>query len=129
MYEATVTENLKLGGLGNQMGEMDRDFDEMMRLRNDAKRRLELQFKDVYQKIKDNKQYTIDEGKKINDQLKQFQDDYLRMLQELTDLLNLRVKEETDYMEAERVRGHDRMQHLENLVKQEREDRIQSLED
>jgi len=46
---------------------MDRDFDEMMRLRNDAKRRLELQFKDVYQKIKDNKQYTIDEGKKIND--------------------------------------------------------------
>lgn len=80
MYEATVTENLKLGGLGNQMGEMDRDFDEMMRLRNDAKRRLELQFKDVYQKIKDNKQYTIDEGKKINDQLKQFQDDYLRML-------------------------------------------------
>ena len=47
----------------------------------------------------------------------------------MTDLLNLRVKEETDYMEAERVRGHDRMQHLENLVKQEREDRIQSLED
>ena len=83
----------------------------------------------MYQKIKDNKQYTIDEGKKINDQLKQFQDDYLRMLQDMTDLLNLRVKEETDYMEAERVRGHDRMQHLENLVKQEREDRIQSLED
>ena len=67
MYEATVKDNLQLGGLGNQMGEMDRDFDEMMRLRNDAKRRLELQFKDVYQKIKDNKQYTIDEGKKIND--------------------------------------------------------------
>jgi hypothetical protein len=129
MYEATVSDNLKLGGLGNQMGEMDRDFDEMMRLRNDSKRRLELQFKVVYQKIKDNKQYTIDEGKKINDQLKQFQDDYLRMLQDMTDLLNLRVKEETDYMEAERVRGHDRMQHLENLVKQEREDRIQSLED
>ena len=51
------------------------------------------------------------------------------MLQDMTDLLNFRVKEETDYMEAERVRGHDRMQHLENLVRQEREDRIQSLED
>jgi hypothetical protein len=49
MYEATKKDNLKLGGLGNQMGEMDRDFEEMMRLRNDAKRRLELQFKDVYQ--------------------------------------------------------------------------------
>ena len=55
MYEQTVKDNLKLGGLGQQMGEMDRDFEEMMRLRNDAKRRLELQFKDVYQKIKDNK--------------------------------------------------------------------------
>ena len=48
MYEATKKDNLKLGGLGSQMGEMDRDFEEMMRLRNDAKRRLELQFKDVY---------------------------------------------------------------------------------
>jgi hypothetical protein len=51
------------------------------------------------------------------------------MIQEMTDLLNFRVKEETDYMESERVRAHDRMQNLENLVKQEREDRIQSLED
>ena len=49
MYEATVNDNLKLGGLSGQMGEMDGDFEEMMRLRNDAKRRLELQFKDVYQ--------------------------------------------------------------------------------
>ncbi len=49
MYEATVKDNLKLGGLGQQMGEIDADFEEMMRLRNDAKRRLELQFKDVYQ--------------------------------------------------------------------------------
>lgn len=50
------------------------------------------------------------------------------MLQDVTDELNTRVKEETDYMEAERVRGHDRMQALEDLVKKEREDRIESLE-
>ena len=31
-------------------------------------------------------------------------------------------------MEAERVRGHDRMLALENMVKKEREDRIDSLE-
>lgn len=49
MYDATKKDNLKLGGLGSQMVEMDQDFEEMMRLRNDAKRRLELQFKDVYQ--------------------------------------------------------------------------------
>jgi hypothetical protein len=50
------------------------------------------------------------------------------MMADLTDELNTRVKEETDYMEAERVRGHDRMAHLENMLRQEREDRISSLE-
>ena len=50
------------------------------------------------------------------------------MLADLTDELNTRVKEETDYMEAERVRGHDRMAHLENMVRQERDDRRESLE-
>jgi septal ring factor EnvC (AmiA/AmiB activator) len=50
------------------------------------------------------------------------------MLQDLTDQLNTRVREETEYMEAERVRGHDRMAHLEQMVAKEREDRIESLE-
>ena len=50
------------------------------------------------------------------------------MMAQLTEELNTRVKEETDYMEAERVRGNDRMAHLENMVRQEREDRIESLE-
>lgn len=50
------------------------------------------------------------------------------MMADLTDELNTRVKEETDYMEAERVRGHDRMSHLEDMLRQEREDRISSLE-
>jgi hypothetical protein len=30
------------------MGVMDQDFDEMMRMRNEAKKRLEEKFKDVY---------------------------------------------------------------------------------
>ena len=64
----------------------------------------------------------------MNDQLKAFQDTYLQMMADLTDELNTRVKEETDYMEAERVRGQDRMAHLEDMLRQEREDRISSLE-
>lgn len=41
MYEATKKDNLKLVGLDKQMGEMDSDFEEMMRVRNEAKKRLE----------------------------------------------------------------------------------------
>jgi len=64
---------LKVKGLDDQIGQVRREFDEMMDLRNEAKRQLELKFKDVYQKIKDNKQHTIDEGKKVNESLKSYQ--------------------------------------------------------
>ena len=50
------------------------------------------------------------------------------MMADLDTELNTRVREETEYMESERVRGHDRMAHLEEMVKKEREDRIHSLE-
>ena len=49
MYEATKKPNEKLGGLDNQMVQVEEDFDEMMRKRNEEKRKLELKFKDVYQ--------------------------------------------------------------------------------
>jgi len=49
MYDATKKDNLKLTGLNNQVVEMESDFEEMMRVRNEAKKRLEEQFKDVYQ--------------------------------------------------------------------------------
>jgi len=54
------------------MVQVEVDFDEMMTKRNEEKRKLELKFKDVYQKIKDIKQYTVDEGKKVNDSLKAY---------------------------------------------------------
>jgi hypothetical protein len=49
MYEATKKKNEKLSGLDNQMVQVEEDFDEMMRKRNEEKRKLELKFKDVYQ--------------------------------------------------------------------------------
>lgn len=52
----------------------------------------------------------------------------MQMMADLDTELNTRVREETEYMESERVRGHDRMAHLEEMVKKEREDRISSLE-
>jgi len=49
MYRATKTDNEKLTGLDNQIGQVEVDFEEMMRIRNEEKRKLELKFKDVYQ--------------------------------------------------------------------------------
>ena len=128
MYEATVKENLKVKGLDNQIEQVNEEFDEMMRLRNEAKRLLELKFKDVYQKIKDNKQYTIDEGKKVNESLKAYQDKYLRQMADLHSELTVKFDDETDYQHSEIKRGNDRMQMLEELLNKERDDRIESLD-
>jgi hypothetical protein len=49
MYEATRKENEKVAGLDQQMIQVDEDFETMMRIRNEEKRKLELKFKDVYQ--------------------------------------------------------------------------------
>ena len=80
MYQATKKDNEKLKGLGNQLEQVNDEFDNMMRLRDEAKRKLEERFRDVYQRIKDNRQYTIDEGKKVNEELKSYQDKYLQQM-------------------------------------------------
>lgn len=49
MYKATKKPNEKLTGLDKQMVQVEADFDEMMRIRDEEKRKLELKFKDVYQ--------------------------------------------------------------------------------
>jgi hypothetical protein len=48
MYEATKRDNIKLGGLDDQMGELADDYDKMMTMREEAKRKLEERFNDVY---------------------------------------------------------------------------------
>lgn len=71
-------------------------------------------------KIKDNKQHTINEGKKVNESLKAFQEKFIFLMNQLSEELTQRINEETDYMESERVRGHDRMAYLEQLLANER---------
>ena len=128
MYEATYKENLKVKGLDNQIEQVNEEFDEMMRLRNEAKRLLEEKFKDVYQKIKDNKQHTIDEGKKVNESLKAYQEKYLQQMMDLDNELTVKFTEETTYQHNEIERGNNRMEQLETLLAKEKADRIESLD-
>jgi len=49
MYNATKKKNEKLVGLDSQMVQVEEDFEEMMRKRDEEKRKLEAKFRDVYQ--------------------------------------------------------------------------------
>lgn len=50
-------------------------------------------------------------------------------MQDLTNELNQRIKEEEEYQQNEIKKGHDRMKFIEDLVTSEREDRVKSLEE
>ena len=48
MYNATKVENPKVRGIDQQIEQVKEEFDEMMAIRNEARRVLEEKFKDVY---------------------------------------------------------------------------------
>ena len=83
----------------------------------------------LVRKIKDIKQYTVDEGKKVNDSLKAYQQRYDEQLRELDQEMENKFNEENEYQQNEYKRGNDRMTYLENLLAKERNDRITSLND
>ena len=83
----------------------------------------------LYRKIKDIKQYTVDEGKKVNDSLKAYQIRYDQQLKEMDEEMDNKFNTENDYQESEYKRGYGRMSYLEELLAKERSDRIASLRD
>lgn len=110
MYEATKKQdNAKLTGLRGQMQDMSQDFEEMKKAREEAKRQLDARFKDVYDKIQDNKDYTIAEGKRVNETLKTFQQTFENSLTNLKNDLEKQLKDEGDYARDQLKQATDRM--------------------
>ncbi len=48
VFKTLTPENERLHGLGTQLVEMEKDFDEMKRVREEAKKQLERKFEEVY---------------------------------------------------------------------------------
>ena len=52
-FKPLNSDNEKLSSLHNQMGQMEDDFEEMKRAREEAKRQLEAKFQDVHRYVYD----------------------------------------------------------------------------
>jgi hypothetical protein len=48
VFKPLTSENMKLTGLGGQLGQMENDFEDMKRAREEAKRQLERKFDEVH---------------------------------------------------------------------------------
>lgn len=80
-----TSSNEKLSLLSNQMTQMNSDYEEMKRTREEAKKQLEAKFQDVYRKIQNTKDFVVSEGKRINDTLLAFQSKFDNKLKNLDD--------------------------------------------
>lgn len=88
MFRENQKNNLKLVGLDNQMVEMDKDFEDMLKAREIARKKLEQKFKDVYSRITDNKNFMISSGKEFNQKLQKYQNQFNTDLEDDRNQLN-----------------------------------------
>ena len=82
------------------------------------------QIKLCFRKIKDIKQYTVDEGQKMNESLKAYQSKFEKQLKSLHQELDETFTTESKYQSDEVKRGWDRIQYLDDMCAKERNDRI-----
>eukprot|EP00824_Muranothrix_gubernata_P007478 TRINITY_DN19536_c0_g1_i1.p1 TRINITY_DN19536_c0_g1~~TRINITY_DN19536_c0_g1_i1.p1 ORF type:complete len:267 (-),score=87.26 TRINITY_DN19536_c0_g1_i1:20-820(-) len=122
-------DNEKLHSLKGQMQDMGNAYEDMIRAREEAKKQLEAKFQDVYRKIQTNKEFTIAEGKRVNDTLKAFQSKFEFQLQEMENKFTHSMNEEKDFVRQQFDGVNQEMQRLEKMIIDEREERLRQTDE
>jgi SF-assemblin/beta giardin len=125
----TVNEREKLSLLKDQMEDMSGDYETMRKAREEAKKQLDAKFADVYSKIQGTRDYVTDQGRQINEQLKDFQHHFQGELKSLKDFTSKTFEDEQNARESANKAAHERMDYLEKSILEEKKERIQQTED
>jgi len=130
MYEAVKSkDNEKLTSLKSQMVDMGHDYEDMIRAREEAKKQLDAKFEDVYRKLQANKDFTIAEGKRVNDTLKAFQLKFETQLKSTEDKLHSEIEEEKKYVRSELDKIYKRIDNLDKGLADEKEERLRQTDE
>lgn len=129
MLKNQMSENEKLKGLQGQLGDMHNDFEDMKRTREEAKKQLEAKFQDIYKKIQSMKEAIDVEARRVNDCIKAFQTKFEFMLNELKDTVYKDIGEEKAFVRQQFANQEKRMDQLENMIHQEREERLKQTDE
>ncbi|CAI2378554.1 unnamed protein product [Moneuplotes crassus] len=123
MFRENQNNNLKLVGLDNQMVEMDKDFENMLKAREIARKKLEEKFKDVNSRINSNKDFMIDSGKEFNKKLQKYQNEFNTDLENKRTDLNNYLTDQQNIIHEVLTRTDQRMLDLETAIAEEKKDR------
>ena len=88
MIEAKKKENPKLTGLNKQMKDMNKDYDDMKVAREEHRKQLVQRFDEAYDKIEENRKFTVESCEKVHQTLNEFQRKFEAELQSLGDDLH-----------------------------------------
>lgn len=128
MLKNEMKDNQKLNGLQGQLGQMHNDFEDMKRTREEARKQLEAKFQDIYKKIQTLKEDLAAQSKRVNDSLKAFESKFTFLLNELKETLSKSIEEEKAFV-REKFDAHEKkMESLEEMIKQEREERLKQTD-
>mmetsp|Transcript_38440 Transcript_38440/g.43648 ORF Transcript_38440/g.43648 Transcript_38440/m.43648 type:complete len:268 (-) Transcript_38440:78-881(-) len=122
-------DNFKLGALKNQMGDLDQDFEDMKRNREEARKQLEAKFQDVYRRIQATRDYVTAEGKRINDLLVAFQLKFQHQLNDFKTNMQNDFDKEVEHNRVIQKQNEETMAKLEEMINQEREDRLRQTDE
>jgi len=122
-------ENEKLASLKAQMVNVAHDYEDMIRAREEAQKQLEARFEDVYRKLQANKEFTLAEGKRVNDTLRAFHLKFETQLTSTKEKLSAGINEEKNHVREEMAKIDEHISNIDRGIQQEREERLKQAKD
>lgn len=83
IYKTLPKDNEKLNLLDRQMVDLQNDYEDMKRNREEAKKQLEAKFLDVHRKIQNTREFVASEGQRINNTMIAFQSKFESQLSQM----------------------------------------------
>ena len=109
MLKIQMKDNEKLGGLQSQIKDMYGDFEEMKRVREEARKKLEERFAEIHRKIVLNQQSIETGAKEVNESIKKFQKKFETNLTTLKENVFRDLEEEKLKTSNTFIANNDRM--------------------
>ena len=114
--------------IDDQMKELQNDYEDMVRAREESKKQMEAKLQDVYRKIQAARDYVNAERKRVKDMLKAFQSKFEYQIQDFKNFLLSNMEEESRTRKDIDAQNSSRINSLIETLRLEKEQRKVILE-
>ena len=124
-----VKENDKLKSLQSQIIEMHADYEDMKKTRAEAKKQMEAKFSDIGNKMTNTEEIIKEEDKRVSEKLEEFKKTVDNRMNDLKTNIYTDFKIEQDFVRSTFSDHDTKLDLLEKMIKEEREERLRHTEE